>query len=157
MDYTYSATLFYPMKYWVDAYNLIGQMEAIQLSDADKEDKLVAWFNKYLERQDRCVLVFDGQGQYNYMMKSQENRVEIIYTDPAQSADAFLIQKMETVTAKQCIWVSSDRELLAEAKRYGKKCLKCDSFLSQFLRRSAELDDKIADIGSVDQWLDEFS
>ena len=157
MAYSSAYTLLYTMKYWVDGYNLIGKMESISLADKDKEEKLVAWFNIYLERQDRCVLVFDGQGQFNYQVKSQEDKVDIIFTDPEESADTFLIKKMESVQGKHCVWVSSDRTIRENAKLLGKKCLKCEVFMHQFLRRPDDVDHKEQDIGSVDQWLDEFS
>lgn len=144
------------MKYWVDAYNLIGQMESIALSHTNKEERLIGWFNKYLDRQDRCVLVFDGQGQFEYSVKSQHNKVEVVYTDPEQSADEFLIQKMQSILSKNAIWVSSDRQLITEAKRYQKKCLKCDAFLKIFLRRKQEIELDTGSIGSIDEWLEEF-
>ena len=142
------------MHYVIDAYNLIGQMESISLSDNRKEQKLIAFLQQHASDL-MLKVVFDGKQDYNFARKERVGCFSIIYTGSDQSADAYIIENMQKKTKEICI-VSCDREILDEAKRHRIHHITCQSFLKRILTQEEWTDTKQVNIGSIDEWMDTF-
>ena len=144
------------MRFWIDGYNLIGQLNSIQLSDTQKEDKLLEWLDGTIQTNQKAVVVFDGQKHQAYQTQQSFGAITCIYTDPYESADDFLIKKMEQ--HKQDVWVSSDRNIKDKAKLNRCKCLACLEWINYILKskQSGLRDEKSVNIGSIDDWLEIF-
>ena len=149
------------MRYLIDGYNLIGKIDHILLSDANKEDKLLAFITRHVvDPKDRFVVVFDGQDPYVDIPHKSIKGAVTIYTTPfSESADAYMIRQIESQPKSSYVVVSSDNAILTVAKRMRCKWMKSEDFLKSHRYPQTELDDdKPSSIpGDLDYWLSQFS
>jgi len=119
------------MRYLIDGYNLIGQMDHIQLSDIDKEEKLAVYLNKHSNIKDRFEIIFDGHRENpEYGNRSVNNRVTSFFTPSDQSADDYIKDKCETKQNKSgWMLVTSDNDILAHAKHNNVSTIKSEDFI----------------------------
>lgn len=145
------------MRYWIDGYNLIGQVSFIKLSDSQKEEKLLQWLDRFIKKKYKAVVVFDGQQHQVYQTQYTLGVITCVYTDPYESADDFLIKKMEQ--HKHDVWVSSDRKIKDHAISQKRKYYTCLEWLSNRLSsdQSVATDEKSVYIGNTEDWLKIFS
>jgi predicted RNA-binding protein with PIN domain len=118
------------MKFIIDGYNLMGSIEEISLSSSSKEDQLMAFLQLFTDRHS-FLIVFDGKNKnYPYGQKITQKKMTCVFTDIEDSADAYMLRKAQKMTNASTIFVSSDRELIRQIKRSGKKRLSSDAFLT---------------------------
>ena len=142
------------MHYIIDAYNLLGQMNSISLSEAGKEKKLIDFLQRF-SKTIKLSLVFDGKQDYSFTRKERLENLNVIYSPIDQSADAYIIEKLKGSKGDLCA-VSNDREIIVAAKQYKHQTLSCQAFLAFILKKESYSDSKSQNIGSVDEWLDIF-
>tara|TARA_A100001011_G_scaffold392791_1_gene481140 strand:- start:651 stop:1115 length:465 start_codon:yes stop_codon:yes gene_type:complete len=151
------------MKYIIDAYNLIGYMHGISLSDPDKESQLQRFIDTRVgESRDKIVLVFDGKRvEQTYQRKEVQGSIVSIFTPYGVTADQYMIKMIQKAPEKaKVVIVSSDREIRLVAKHKRLTVLSSDEFLSQYHHA---VEDDIGDEkppvteSDVDYWLDQFN
>ena len=149
------------MKYIVDAYNVIGQLDHIKLSDSDKVAQFIDWLHRHKQPKMTVTIVFDGQDPWlRFPTQERQAGLTIVHTATQQSADDFIKEKMDQLTDKSStIIVTSDRDILHHAKKLGVKTINAKHFILMMLK------DQVVDSGKpsmtmTDQqlcyWLNEF-
>ena len=90
------------MKYIIDAYNLIGYMHGISLSDPDKESQLQRFIDTRVgESRDKIVLVFDGKRvEQTYQRKEVQGSIVSIFTPYGVTADQYMIKMIQKAPEK---------------------------------------------------------
>ena len=82
------------MKYIVDAYNVIGQLDDIQLNDPDKVNKFLGWIQRNIKAGMHIIGVFDGQNDFiGFPMTEKRPGITIVHTPGDQSADDYIKDK----------------------------------------------------------------
>jgi len=152
------------MLYVVDAYNLIGYIQKINLSDPDKEDKLVAFIeNRGIKEKDRFLLVFDGKREEQvYGAKEKRGLFTLYFTPPDETADAYIDRYLKEIKNKTGICVvSSDWEVRKSAKFHRFDSYKSEKFLKEYHHRPIQEDPAANEKPQttdrdVDYWLNQF-
>lgn len=149
------------MKYVLDGYNVIGASDHVQLSDANKEDRLVEWLGRFITKGVHLVVVFDGQNEYlDFPSKERLPGITKITTGKSRSADDYIkdvfFTKKDTTSM---VIVTSDNDILYHAKKAKIKTMTSDQFLTQFCKHAPHKSNKrtpaITD-EHVNEWLAEF-
>ena len=149
------------MKYIIDAYNVIGQLDGIQLNDPDKVRKFLAWIQRNIKVGMHITGVFDGQNDLvGFPMTEKRSGITIVHTSGQQSADDYIKEKISRLSdASNTIFVTSDRDILHHAKKYRVKTLTSPLFIQLMHQTAPQQNNKksprITD-HHVDYWLNEF-
>ncbi|RAP33847.1 hypothetical protein DID75_00995 [Candidatus Marinamargulisbacteria bacterium SCGC AG-410-N11] len=124
------------MRYIIDAYNLIGQLPQLSLSTPNKEEQLIHFLTQLSRNStDKFLIVFDGhQPDIDHQQTIQKGSLKIIYTDKCDSADDYIIRKIESTTSKHVTIVSSDRKIQYSAKRKKIPYISCLKFIKTYRR-----------------------
>tara|TARA_B100000427_G_scaffold205335_2_gene170895 strand:- start:6204 stop:6668 length:465 start_codon:yes stop_codon:yes gene_type:complete len=150
------------MNYIIDAYNLIGKLQSISLSDPNKEEKLIAKINQLEKnKNDFFIIIFDGKNKNNpYQSIQKENQIKVIFTDILESADEYIIRILKTITNKSnYIIVTSDNEIKYKSKKNKIKTINSESFfryLSQE-KKYTNQNEMTPKKPEIDFWLKEFN
>ena len=149
------------MKYMLDGYNVIGQVNHISLADANKIERFIEWLTKYRKAGDHLTVVFDGQNEYVGFNRTEKHPgVTIVHTAASESADDYIKEKMRTKDTSNITVVTSDRDILFHAKKANVRAMTSVAFLNWFCKDTPKSDVKQSPrITShhVEQWLDEFN
>ena len=129
------------MQYWLDAYNIIGSMPTLALSDPDKEKQFVSYIIKTSESRQYCWIVFDGQdGDVSH---ERHHTHTTVFTPEYQSADAYIIEKTAQCRHPDAqIVVTDDRALARAVRRNGGHVQPCTEFLANRTRQSHSRSDE---------------
>ena len=149
------------MKFILDGYNVIGKADHINLSDSDKEYKLIQWLSNYLKKGMQLTIVYDGQNEHmNFPTKEKYQGITMIRTSGDRSADDYIKQKLITQSnPENTVIVTSDRDIIQHAKQAKFNVMTSDEFLKWFCKtekpkqgkKSPRITDK-----HVDYWLNKF-
>jgi len=151
------------MLYVIDAYNLIGHIHKISLSDPKKEQQLVDFLKKRGVRpKDKFLLVFDGKrDSMPYGHKEKQPPFTLCFTPLGQSADTYIAEYLESQKVRTGVHVvSSDWEVRRAARANRFTHQKSETFLRDY--RLPEIPEDPADDkpsarpSDVDYWLEEF-
>ncbi len=150
------------MKFIIDAYNVIGQLDHIQLTNPNKVALFVDWVERNKSKGDQYQLVFDGQNQMvGFPTKEKRPGVTVVHTPGDQSADTYIKEKVKNVKDhSNLIVVTSDRDILFFAKKNQIKTLNSSGFILYMLQKETSEPTKISpkiNQKHIDYWLDEFS
>ncbi len=129
------------MHYILDGYNVIGASKHIRLGQSDKEDNLIKLLSKFLKHNKHNItVVFDGKHpDFNWQSHYTQQGIQIVFTDKEESADSYIIRKMNNKKNKQAIIVvTSDREIITAAKRAQIKTLSSSMFWKNVLQNESE-------------------
>ena len=126
------------MEIWVDGYNLIRQVD--QFSSQERRAGLEAGRNALIralagyrsETGHRIVLVFDGDDGIQGPNAVQKEGMRLVFSRPPQTADDVIMAYLKHRHGKKSLLVvSSDREILREAKRHKISAMKSDVFSAE--------------------------
>ena len=148
------------MKYLIDAYNVIGKLDSIQLYEGTKEHQFSQWMSRHIHsKKDHYFLIFDGHRQdYEYGSKSTFKQITVRYTDITESADSYILRKAPTYQPSEIIIVSSDLHITRTLRRGGHQCMSSTDFIYRCLETNDENEnEKPIPSTSVDFWMDAFS
>jgi predicted RNA-binding protein with PIN domain len=129
------------MHYLIDGHNLISQLPDISLDDPNDEAKLVLSLRKWAAagRKRQATIIFDRGlpgGNWRYMSRG---RVKATFASTGQSADELLIGRIRQVkNPAEFTLVTSDREILAEAKARRMPFMTSKSFSKQLQKISGD-------------------
>ena len=124
------------MPYIIDGHNLIHYLDDIQLDDPHDEAKLVIKLRGFCARtRKKCVVIFD-EGLPGGTSSLSTPSVKVVFAASRQSnADRIIRERIRlTRDVKGWIVVSSDNEILDEARAVGMKGLKCADFADMLMR-----------------------
>jgi predicted RNA-binding protein with PIN domain len=154
------------MPYIIDGHNLIPHIPGINLSDMDDENSLVGILRKYAsQRRSQIEVYFDKAPA----VKSGTKKFGLVtahYIKADSTADQAIKKKLFALgkNAKNWTVVSSDREVLSEAKSHLCKTIRSSDFAGMLAgghhRERSEMDKsdqpEISN-DEVDFWLDQFN
>ena len=127
------------MHYLIDGHNLISQLPDISLDDPNDEAKLVLSLRKWAAagRKRQATIIFDGGlpgGNWRYMSRGQ---VKDTFETEGRSADDLLISRIrQAKNPAEFTLVTSDREILAEAKARRMPFMTSETFSKQLQKIS---------------------
>lgn len=153
------------MPYIIDGHNLIPHIPGLSLKDLDDEKSLIAILQKFVSRRRSTLDVyFDGAPAARTGTQTH-GLVRAHFITRDSTADQAIKNHLSRLgkSAKNWTVVSSDREILAEAKSSQCQILKSSDFAVMVLTdtspsNSASDKNDQPDIspGEVDYWLDQF-
>ena len=151
--------------YLIDAYNVIGVLDDIALSDKDKEEKLIKKVSFFLKhnKKNKATLVFDGKRPFEqFQTKYSINQIFVIFSACNESADDVIIDYIEkNYSNLNLVTVSSDRKIRNICKINKVKCMLSNEFVLLCSKlgktnQSEELSDFLKK-KDLDFWLEMFS
>jgi hypothetical protein len=124
------------MPYIIDGHNLIHYLDDIKLDDPHDEAKLVIKLRGFCARtRKKCVVIFD-EGLPGGTSSLSTPSVKVVFAASRQTNADRIIRERIRLTRDVNGWivVSSDNEILDEARAVGMKGLKCADFAAMLLR-----------------------
>ena len=122
------------MHYLVDGYNLLFQLTSC-FCNLQKERKTVLslLFHYLSPVKNKVTIVFDSKENHDYHAETDYlKELIVVYTYRGQSADAYILERIELSKQPQEITViSNDRSLTAQARGLQAQSLTVSSFLSR--------------------------
>lgn len=150
------------MPYLIDGHNLIAHLPDLRLDDPDDEAKLVMKLRGFAAaRGKRCIVVFD-HGLPGGSSRLSTPSVEVIFASAAATnADRIIQERIRGVTdAPNWVVVSSDNEVLADARRHGMRPMRCDKFAVYLSGQARPGQDTHSNPyvppNEIDAWMKEF-
>ncbi len=153
------------MPYLVDGHNLIPHIPGISLKDQEDELALVSLLEGFARQQRTQVEVFFDLAPPSWAGSRNYGRVKAHFIRQGMTADQAIVSRLRRMEKEAKNWtvVTSDREILAEAKSLQSKTLSSAAFtalLSKINKVSTNSSDKgenpeVSD-EDVDYWLDQF-
>ena len=138
----------------IDGHNLIGACYDIKLSDKNAKDKLITKLKEFQHiNNNKIILVFDGKG-FGEFEVSHEDKIEIRYPTKNQTADDVIKNLIKKHVGDQSVKiVSSDNQIIKEAKYHKLTSIKSQDFLLEFNKRIIKSNQPQID---VDDWLNYY-
>lgn len=124
--------------YLLDGYNLLFTLTESDHPLAEQRDKVVLFLQKrFAELKMTGTVVFDGKLRHGEESgRSYPSPLEVVYTPKGQSADAYIIEKLEmSQSPRQITVVTNDRGLIANARSLGAKIVPNREFVERLLSR----------------------
>ena len=154
------------MTYIVDGHNLIPHIPGISLADLDDEKDLLLILGKFASQRRTRIEVYFDQAPATWDRSQSFGLVKAHFVNKGSTADQAIKNQLSRLgnSARNWTVVSSDREILAEARSFQCSILKSSEF-AQMLQKdkpsqnsTGEKDDQpdVSD-GDIDYWLDQFN
>jgi predicted RNA-binding protein with PIN domain len=152
------------MPYLVDGHNLIPRIPGLALDDLDDERSLIELLGVFAGRQRTQVEVYFDQAAPSQAGSRSFGRVKAYFVRQGITADQAIISRLQRLgkSAKNWTVVTSDREILAEARSCHSKVMASQEFADLVLKRSAgdgeggKPEDPPVSENEISFWLDQF-
>ena len=129
------------MHYLIDGYNLLFFCRTDEGRSLEAERKaLVAWLQQAFARMKcKATLVFDGaHSRSEESGRAYPSPLEVAYAPKGQSADAYIVEMLETAkNPKLYVVVTNDRGLHRHAGSFGAKTEANGAFLARLQKRKS--------------------
>ncbi len=153
------------MPYLIDGHNLVPHIPGINLSDLDDEIALIQILQKFANKSRSKVEVYFDHAQSTQARTQNHGLVKAVFVRQTSTADDAIKARLSQLGkgAKNWTVVSSDREILVEARSHQSSILTAPKFagiLNQLSEVTQEGDKNETPDQSnleVDYWLDQFS
>lgn len=126
------------MEIWIDGYNLIRQVDQFACQErgagleAGRTALIRALAGYKTETGHQIVLVFDGDDGIQGPDVIQKEGIRLVFSKPPLSADDVIVAHLKRRHGKKSLLVvTSDREILREAKRHKISAMKSDDFSTE--------------------------
>jgi predicted RNA-binding protein with PIN domain len=118
------------MHYFVDGYNLLFRSRLEQpLLQQQRERVIADLLEKVTVLELDITLVFDSAHTPELSRRQHIGRLEIAYTNPGETADAYILSELLRDEARQRHTViTSDKALAEQARRLGAKSMSVENF-----------------------------
>lgn len=118
------------MSYLIDGHNLIPKIPGLSLRAVDDELQLVEKLQEFCQRTGRQVEVYFDNAPPGSAGKRRFGPVSAFFVREGGSADAAISQRLRRLgrTARNWTVVSSDAQVLAEARHAGAQTLTSEAF-----------------------------
>lgn len=154
------------MPYIIDGHNLIPHIPGLSLADLDDENGLLSILQKFANQRRSRIEVFFDQASVVQSGKRNFGQVAATFIPAGTTADQAIMKQLKSLgkAAKNWTVVSSDREVLAEARSYHCQTLNSPDFAG-LLRSSVpslpapggKTDSPEVSPDETSYWLDQFS
>jgi len=152
------------MPYLIDGHNLIPKIPGLSLKDMDDENGLIQVLQGFASQHKTRVEVYFDQAPAGQAGSRSFGVVKAHFVRKDSTADKAMIKRLAQLGKEAKNWtvVTSDREILVEAKSAHSKVLRSADFAALLLSMGStgELDNKdTPEVSSrdVDYWLDQFN
>jgi predicted RNA-binding protein with PIN domain len=154
------------MPYIIDGHNLIPQIPGLSLSDPDDEMALIEILQRFANKKRTRIELYFDQAPATRAGTKSHGLVRVHYIRKNSTADQAIKTRITQLEKEAKNWtvVSSDREIIAEAKSQLCKVISSDQFSKQVIGQgvapeSQEEEGEKPQVTSeeVDYWLDQFS
>jgi len=154
------------MPYLIDGHNLIPYIPGLSLKDLDDEIALIKVLQGFASQQKTRVEVYFDQAPAARAGSRSFGSVRAHFVRQGTTADQAMIKHLSRIGKEAKNWtvVTSDREILVEAKSAHSQILRSSQFAAQLKsvksRISSDADKGDAPEvpeGEVDYWLDQFN
>jgi hypothetical protein len=153
------------MPYLVDGHNLIPHIPGISLSDLEDEQALIRLLQGFANQQRTQIEVFFDQAPPTRSGSQIYGSVKAHFIHQGSTADRAIVSRLKEIGKESKNWtvVTSDREILAEAKSSASKILPSPDF-ARLLFRERQIPGSTSEKGQtpevtqeeVDYWLNQF-
>ena len=153
------------MPYLIDGHNLIPSIPGLSLKDMDDEIALIKLLQGFSSQHKTKVEVYFDQAPATRAGSRSFGSVKVHFVRQDSTADKAMINRLSRMgkDAKNWTVVTSDREILVEARSAHSQILKSAEFALELRSvksgNSSDLDKQdtpeVSD-GDVDYWLDQF-
>lgn len=153
------------MPYLVDGHNLIPHIPGISLGDLEDEQALIRLLQGFAIQQRTRIEVFFDQAPLSRARSQSFGVVKAHFIHQGSTADQAIMSRLQKIGKEAKNWtvVTSDREILAEAKSRASKTLPSPAFakllFNEKLGAESEMEKSQPPEVSqeeVDYWLDQF-
>lgn len=154
------------MPYLVDGHNLIPHIPGISLTDLEDEQALISLLERFARQERTRVEVYFDQAPPSRAGSRAYGMVKVHFIRQGTTADRAIVSRLNRIGKEAKNWtvVTSDREILAEARSLHSKTLPSAEFagLISILPDTSDIpEDKVDDPEisgeEVDYWLDQFN
>ena len=153
------------MPYLVDGHNLIPKIPGITLKDLDDELALINLLERFARQKRTRVEVFFDQAPPSRAGSRSFGAIKAHFIRQGTTADQAIVSRLHLLGKEAKNWtvISSDREILAEARSAHSKTMPSSEF-ADMLSKVKSSSGQGADKGEepelseddVDYWLDQF-
>jgi hypothetical protein len=150
----------------IDGHNLIPHIPNLTLSDINDEIKLIRILQEYANQRRSVVEVYFDKAPASKARIEEHGKVLAHFVHQDSTADQAIKGRIRQLGRQSKNWtvVSSDREILAEAKSHQCRIKSSSDFAGELLQEPApsptkekkEADPEVSS-QDVDYWLDQFS
>ena len=119
--------------YFLDGYNLLFTCFHSNHPLSSQRDAFIKWLQeRFSSRRIQGALIFDGdRNRKGESGRTYSSPLEIIYTSHHESADAYILEKLEgNARRSEITVVTNDRHLSRGVRALGTKTLKNEAFLA---------------------------
>jgi predicted RNA-binding protein with PIN domain len=143
--------------YILDGYNLLFTLTESDHPLAKQRTKIILFLQKkFAALKMHGILVFDGRVRRGEESgRSYPSPLEVIYTPKGESADQFIIERIESSqNPREITVVSNDRGLIANARPLGAKTIANADFIEWLLTRKKKTSSPKPHIADTKQNID---
>jgi len=150
------------MPYLIDGHNLIPKIPGLSLSDLDDEIALLQLLQAFANQHKAKVEVFFDQAPAARAGSRSYGSVKAHFVRQNSTADKAMINRLSRMGKEAKNWtvVTSDREILVEARSAHSQILKSAEFAAELATVNSGSSDKQdapeVSNGEIDYWLDQF-
>ena len=154
------------MPYLIDGHNLVPHIPGFSLSDLDDEIELIQSLQKFANKRRTKVEVYFDHAPPTHARRQNHGLVTAVFVRQESNADRAIKARLTQLGKQAKNWtvVSSDREIITEARSYQSRVLKSSEFaqlIQEWLSGDQPGETKEEDSDQpnleVDYWLDQFS
>jgi predicted RNA-binding protein with PIN domain len=149
------------MPYLIDGHNLIGKIPGLELSELDDEKELIQLLQNYCQQVGKDVEVYFDHSASGHARARVHGKVTARFVRSGETADTAIIRHLKRLGKQAANWtvVSSDREVLAAAKRSHARTVSSEDFARDLLAEgtsNGSIESPEISSEEVDDWLKLF-
>ena len=153
------------MPYLIDGHNLIPLIPGISLKDLEDEQALIASLTRFASQARTRVEVYFDQAPPSLAGSRSFGAVKAHFVRQGMTADQAIVARLRKMGKEAKNWtvVTSDREILAEARSTHSKTLSSGDFARLLAQKASKSqpsqDGEKPEVSGeeVDYWLDQFN
>ncbi|MBI9048883.1 MAG: NYN domain-containing protein [Anaerolineaceae bacterium] len=153
------------MSYLIDGHNLIPKIRGMNLRQINDEEILIEKLQTFCRTRQKNVIVYFDGAPAGYQGRQKYGRLTAVFVRQGQTADDAIKTRLRQLgkAAKNWQVVSSDRQIIAEARTLGAKVISSATFAGH-LEESAysssnqsPIKEEKLSADEVDEWMQLFS
>lgn len=140
--------------YYLDGYNLLFTCFHSTHPLSSQREAFIHWLQcRFSSRHIQGALIFDGDtARKGESGRSYSSPLEIIYTPHHESADAYILEKLEGISRRSEITVvTNDQHLSRSVRALGTKTLKNEAFLTWLHKKPLNAPDEKPNFKETDR------